>query len=493
MQATRLFTILLASFFFSATSDSLAAQTITHVPLYTFHGDSPGDNFGLSVSGAGDVNGDGMADLIVGVRLDDTNASNGGNARVFSGSDGNVMYNFYGDGVDHWFGLSVSEAGDVDGDGKADMIVGSRLDDTNGDTRGSARVLSGSDGSVLYNFDGVNAGDRFGESVSGAGDVNGDGMADMIVGADLEDSNGDSSGRARVLSGSDGSVLYNFDGDSANDSFGNSVSGAGDVNGDGFADLIVGAVGDDNISRNGGSARVLSGSDGSVLHTFDGDRPNDQFGFSVSGAGDVDGDGKADLIVGARFSDFNGTNSGLARVLSGSDGSILYVLEGDNPNDLFGSTVSGAGDVNGDGKADLIVGALQDDNNGIGSGNARVISGSDGSILYSFDGDMPNDNFGVSVSGAGDVNGDGIDDFIVGAENGGTNFGGYARVFVSQISAPVCVLGDVDLSGSVDFLDIQPFIAALSGGANQCEADCDQSGMVDFLDIQPFIAILSSQ
>ena len=465
MQAARFLTVLLVSFVFSATADSLVAQTVTHVPLYTFEGDTANELFGNSVSGAGDVNGDGTPDLIVGASGSFVSSNY---ARVFSGSDGSVLYNFDGDSGSIGFGFSVSGAGDVNGDGRADLIVGGNE---------SARVLSGSDGSVLYNFDGEG---QFGFSVSGAGDVNGDGFADLIVGALLGDT---LSGNASVFSGSDGSVLYTFiNGDGFEDWFGISVSSAGDVNGDGFADLIVGAPLDDNGEINGfgnGSASVFSGIDGSVLYKYNIDGDGGNFGDSVSGAGDVNGDGIPDLIVGAWRDD----NNGSASVFSGSDGSVLYTFNGDSTHELFGLSVSGAGDVNGDGRADLIVG---------GSNSARVLSGSDGSVLYNFDGDSAGDNYGFSVSGAGDLNGDGIDDFIVGARFGGANDGGYARVFVSQIT-PNCLLGDMDLSGTIDFLDIQPFIAVLSGGTNQCEADCDQSGMVDFLDIQPFIAILSGQ
>ena len=483
MQANRLFTVLLVSCFFSTIADSLEAQRVIHVPLYTFHGDSADDRFGFSVSGAGDVNGDGFADLIVGAPFGESN-NGSGSARVLSGSDGSVLHNFHGDSAGDSFGHSVSGAGDVNGDGFADLIVGAEGDDNNGFGSGSARVLSGSDGSVLYNFDGDSPLDQFGRSVSGAGDVNGDGFADLIVGAPLDNSN-NASGIARVLSGSDGSVLYNFDRDNVGNFFGRSVSGAGDVNGDGFADMIVGGNGHANGDA-GGSAQVLSGSDGSVLYDFNGDGANDSFGQSVSDAGDVNGDGFADMIVGSPGSIFAINPNGSARVLSGSDGSLLYSFDGDNSLDNFGHSVSGAGDVNGDGFADLIVGAFQDDNNRGASGSARVFSGSDGSVLYNFDGDNPNDMFGESVSGAGDVNGDGFDDFIVGARSGGANDGGYARVFVSQI----ILLGDCNQNGVVNFLDIAPFISILSAADYLAEADTDQNDIVNFLDIQHFIALL---
>ena len=463
------------------------AQTITHAPLFTFDGDTNVDRFGRSVSGAGDVNGDGIPDLIVGAHLDDNNGSASGSARVLSGSDGSVLYTFNGDSASDEFGRSVSGAGDVNGDGFADLIVGARFDDNNGPASGSARVFSGVDGSVLYTFDGDSTGDWFGESVSGAGDVNGDGFDDFIVGAPLDSNNLSTSGSAQVFSGSDGSVLYTFNGDSIADNFGTSVSGAGDVNGDGFDDFIVGTEPDPNLRLD--YVKVFSGINGSVLYTFFSDSTGDDFGFSVSGAGDVNGDGFDDLIVGAPNDDNNGVSSGSARVFSGSDGSVLYNFNGDSFEDFLGSDVSGAGDVNGDGFDDLIVGASGDDNNGFNSGSVRVFSGSDGSLLYEFDGDSGGDGFGRSVSNAGDTNGDGFADFFVGAVTGGdTVFNGYARLFVSS---PPAILGDCNQDGEVNFLDISPFIGILASATFFEQADCNQDETVNFLDIAPFIEILA--
>jgi hypothetical protein len=295
----------------------------------------------------------------------------------------------------------------------------------------AARAFATGDTPVLYTFNGENQSDRLGWSVSGVGDVNGDGYDDVIVGAMYDDNNGGASGNARVLSGADGSILYSFDGDDAGDQFGYSVSGAGDVNNDGYPDMVVGAPYDDNGGDSTGSARVLSGVDGSILYTFNGVVSGDFLGYSVSGAGDVNNDGYADVIVGERGQNGNGADAGRIRVFSGKTGAALLNIKGDNAGDQFGRSVSGAGDVNNDGYADVIAGAPYDDNNGTDSGSARVLSGLDGSILYTFNGDDADDRFGESVSGAGDVNNDGYADVIVGAyldDNSGTN-SGIARVF----------------------------------------------------------------
>ena len=449
------------------------AQTITHVPLFTFDSGFAEDRFGTSVSSAGDVNGDGLSDLIVG----DT-GGNGlatGDARVYSGADGSIIHNFVGQDFLDFFADTVSDAGDVNGDGFADLIVGTGSPDFIG-----VQVFSGVDGSLLYDLP------FFGGPVSGAGDVNGDGFDDVVVSeTQLGFFN---NGQVRVHSGVDGSILYTFEGDEPTDKLGRSVSGAGDVNGDGFDDVIAGTVCGGEYS---GSARVFSGADGSILYDFDGDSSYDSFGISVSCAGDVNGDGFADVIVGAPAN--ASVTSGYARVFSGADGSILYNFEGNGNQsfgrDLFGYSVSGAGDVNGDGFDDLIVGDGANKTNGTAGGCAHVFSGADGSVIYTFEGNT-NDSFGISVSCAGDVNGDGIADLIVGAPGRGSTTAGYARVFVSQITV---LKGDVNQDGVIDFADIPALIAVIQAGVFQAEADCDCSGMIDFADIPAFIAILMMQ
>jgi len=402
--------------------------------IYQWNGGAAFDNFGLPVSGAGDVNGDGFADVIVGAFL----ASPGGlfsagSAYVYSGLDGSLLYRWDGGAAYDCFGFSVSGAGDVNGDGFSDVIVGSYRASPGGlNAAGSAYLYSGVNGSLLYQWDGGAAGEFFGNSVSGTGDVNGDGFADVIVGVPGASPGGlTNAGSAYLYSGVNGSLLYRWDGGAFSDSFGFSVSGAGDVNGDGFADVIGASPGS---QLDAGSASVYSGADGSLLYRWNGRAHFDFFGSSVSDAGDVNDDGFSDVIVGAYRASPGGLDSaGSAYVYSGVDGSLLYQWDGVALGDALGFSVSGAGDVDGDGFDDLIVGAIYADPGGVlAAGSAYLYSGVDGSLLHQWDGVGSLDLFGDSVSNAGDVNGDGLPDVVVGvpgATPGGRYRAGSAYVY----------------------------------------------------------------
>ena len=403
--------------------------------IYTFDGEATGDVLGFSVSGAGDVNSDGYDDVIVGAPWNDAAGSHAGRAYVYSGQTGSVLWTFTGEADNDQFGSSVSGAGDVNNDGYDDLIVGAPPNSTAGYHYGRAYVYSGLTGAVLRTITGGEDSELLGSSVSGAGDVNDDGYDDFIVGASGSDAGGTDAGRVYVYSGLTGGVLWTLTGQAAGDRFGKSVSGAGDVNDDGYDDFIVGASENDAGGASAGRAYVYSGLTGTVLWTFTGEAAGDDFGASVSGAGDTDDDGYADLIVGALRNDAAGSNAGRAYVYSGHTGNLLWTFSGFLSGDHFGYSVSGAGDVNIDGYDDLIVGAR---NAGGGIGRAYVYSGQTGGWLHVFTGEATNDEFGCSVSGAGDVNNDGILDVIVGAQgqDGGAGDAGRAYVF----SGPTDVL-----------------------------------------------------
>ncbi|MCC7171148.1 MAG: FG-GAP repeat protein, partial [Planctomycetes bacterium] len=381
--------------------------------LYTFLGDAANDEFGWCIDAAGDVNADGWADVVVGARYADSNGANAGIVRVFSGKTGAILYNWKGGKAYDHLGTSVAGIGDVNADGYADILVGADGTDVNGSGAGSASVYSGKTGTVLSTVSGTAANDIFGTAVSGLGDVDADGRPDYAIGAPWDDhANGVDGGRVRVVSGKNGNVLFTFIGDATSDYFGMSVSGVGDVNKDGRADIAVGApYGDGPTGSASGYVRVFSGANGAVLYTLRGDSAGDNFGGSVAAAGDVDNDGWVDLIVGAQYDDPTGTSSGSASVISGKNGSVIHKFVGDTATDLFGSSVSGAGDIDHDGFADLLVGATWDDNSGANAGSLRVFSGFDGQVLYTLNGVAAGDQFGYKVVSVGDVNKDGTLDF----------------------------------------------------------------------------------
>ena len=462
-------------------------------PLYIFTGEAADNWFGQSAALAGDVNNDGFDDLIVGAPHNDAGGTNAGRAYVFSGQTGDTIYIFTGEAGDDFFGWSVASAGDVDSDGFDDLIVGAWLNDAGGTNAGRAYVFSGQTGDTLYVFTGEAAFDFLGQSVAGAGDVNNDGFDDLIVGAGGNDAGGYRAGRAYVFSGQTGDTLYVFTGEAAEDFFGRSVASAGDVDNDGFDDMIVGAYGNDASASAAGRAYVYSGQSGDTIYTFTGEAAGDLFGWSVASAGDVDNDGFDDLIVGAPQNNAGGTDAGRAYVFSGQSGDTIYVFTGESANDFFGFSAASAGDVNNDGFVDLIVGAKNNVEGGVTAGRAYVFSGQSGDTIYVFTGNARLDEFGISVASAGDVNDDGFDDIIVGAhwDNAGGNHAGRAYVF----SGKGCLCADPNGDELVNFDDvdflIDYYFYSGTSPVSLVESDLNCDGSVDIADITYLAAYIN--
>jgi len=396
------------------------AQSVVH----TFVGNMGGDKLGLGVSGCGDVDGDGVPDIAVGAIQDGIPAAGPGYVRIHSGSDGSLIRQIDGNVTGDVFGTSIDDAGDCNGDGIPDLIVGAPFAHVNGQWKGYAQLHSGSDGSVLHTYVGDNDDDFFGTRVAGIGDVNGDGHGDIAAGAVQWLSNG--TGYVKILSGLDGSLIHQISGLNAGDQFGYSVDGTGDVDGDMIGDVVVGAWWGTGTLLAQGMVGVYSGATGLPIHTFWGDDAQDHLGSRVAGAGDVDGDGVPDIAVGASGDDGNGPSAGAAMVFSGATGALIHEFLGENPGDQFGNAVSGVGDLDGDGRADIGVGAIRSSPQGSQSGRVYVFSGMDGSTLLRFDGAAAGDSLGGTLSGVQDVTGDGRDDLVVGATGsdlGGTNSG----------------------------------------------------------------------
>lgn len=401
---------------------TVSAQSI----LYTKFGDKANDRLGESARSAGDVNGDGKLDFIVGAPEDGNIFGAGeGFARVYSGATGATLFTFNGEANDDGFGTAVDGAGDVNGDGKADLIVGAP--NWSG-LAGKIYVISGATGLNLYTIAGTGT-EKFGTTVAGIGDINNDGKADFLGASPTAPGGGTSRGTARIYSGATGLLLTTINGSANNERLGVSADAVGDVNGDGFKDFIIGSY--------FGGAKIYSGQNFSVLRTFPAGPADDRFGFAVAGAGDVNGDGIADAVVGApQDGNVFAPGNGYAKIFSGANGSLIRTLTGSASGDRFGCAVGGAFDMNADGRAEVIVGADQQSIGG--NGYARLFSGIDGSVIHTFSGTNAGSLYGTTVDGLGDVNGNGNFEVAVGAPSLSTAFSLVGRLDVWSANVTGC-------------------------------------------------------
>jgi hypothetical protein len=399
---------------FLAASPALAAGPFVEpdaVALQTFSGEQVPDAFGWAAETIGDINRDRVNDFVTSAPSYADGGPNAGKVYVYSGRSGALLHAITGN-TGEQFGWSVSRAFDANRDHTPDYVVGAPgpLDGT--PFVGRAVVYSGADHSVIRELAGP-AGAGFGSGVTGAGDVNHDGYPELIVGAAHAGFSFTRAGRVYLFSGKDGALLWTHDGHSANGRLGSAVGLVGDVDDDRVADLAAGAPG---VNSGAGEVYVLSGATGQVIYTLS---PIDSAGggsfgyFFAAGAGDVNRDRIPDIFVG----DWNATVSGApgtgrAYVFSGKDGARLHVFEAEQPGDGFG-VGRAIGDVDGDKYDDLIIAAYTSSAGASAGGKAYLYSGRDGAVMRTITGTVPNDNLGVDALAIGDVDGDRLTDYIL--------------------------------------------------------------------------------
>lgn len=458
----------------------LTLGALNGVDGFTINPATQNDVFGKSVASAGDINGDGIGDVIIGAPGADTGALNAGVSYVLFGTtnafasnlaisalNGANGFSIRGISANDESGFSVSGLGDFNGDGVDDLLIGAPRVDANGTDSGASYVvfgrtsgfgatveLSALNGTNGFRITGEHAGDRLGRSATTAGDLNGDGLNDLLLGSRFADGTGAvyfifgstaGFGSALSLTGLNGTNGFKAIG---GDDFGVALSTAGDVNGDGFDDVIIGAPQANGqrgssyvvFGKASGFASLLAASEitGATGFRIHGVSSGTVSGAAVGSAGDLNGDGFDDLVIGAPLTGAKGSMLGAAHVVFGKSTAFPDVLElsalggndgftiiGKDHGDNVGVTVSRAGDVNGDGLDDLVVGG---DRTYVYLGSAYVVYGKtsgfssvlnvsslNGANGFQITGNGAPVHFdGSSVSGAGDLNGDGFDDLIIG-------------------------------------------------------------------------------
>jgi hypothetical protein len=452
--ASACITITVASCSLWATTSILAQCVEPSCTILQQYQGVAGTGFGWAVSEVGDVDGDGAMDVLTGTPFEITDGPNGGMAVVYSSQGGAPLWQVFGE-TDDSMGFAIADAGVIGQDKIHGVIVGAQS--STAVKPGKVLVLCAATGCEIFEVEGEAVGDRFGHAVASAGDVNGDGRRDILVGAITNDHRGLNSGRAYIFSGLDGALIRELNAEAAGDQFGSGVGGLGDVNSDGVPDQIVAARAAPHADGLG-KAYVFSGSNGEPLWERNSRPGASQYGqFFVAGVGDVNLDGIPDAYVADVG---HNVSQGWVYVYSGDNGDIIHEFPG-MPGEGLGCG-RGAGDVNGDGYADLVIGAWTNSEGAPNGGKVYVRSGRDGSVLRTITSTVAGEQRGYDAVGLGDINADHRIDFLVSAATGSRVY-----IFAGDIALPVP--GDANGDATVNVDDLVSVILAWG--------PCDPKGM----------------
>jgi hypothetical protein len=395
-----------------------------------------------------------------------------------------------GSEADNGLGTSSANIGDINQDGYADAVLGEPGSANNGIDSGRVRVISGKNGALIRTHDGPGPGRRMGKVVSAAGDQNGDGVPDYAIGSTFGNEFMYPSGEIELRSGADGSLIRTYSSSSNWDHFGASLAAVGDIDGDGLDDLAIGAYDDDWSGLGSGAVFIYSGADGHAIHTLRGAHPWDRFGFSLIGCGDMDFDGVPDFGVGAPNQKAGAKSAGKVTFHSGATGAQLSSARGRDRNAFFGTGMVSLGDINGDMVPDAAVSGIDDSTNIKGlDAHVQIISGADGSVIQTLEQEADGERFGFALA-AVDVNGDGLKDLIAGTPMAGQIGGtGLASGRIEAFSGPsgrllfrqdgdttrarfggaICSVDDLDGNGLPELLVSSPGDGAGSQGGGFVE------------------------
>lgn len=383
-----------------------------------WRGEAAGDQFGWIARNIGDVDGDGVADVTTSAPTNSEAGAAAGKIYVYSSRTGELIWSASGNEKAQ-LGLGIEAAGDVNADGIPDVLAGAPGEN-------KAYAYSGEDGAILLTLSGEADGDFYGRKVSDAGDWNDDGHADVLIGAPGNDENGEDAGSAYLYSGKDGSLLRTWRGEEAGDRFGSSAGG--DRTADrGF--IVVGAPGAGQ--QNTGSTYVYTSLSDEPFFIIEADSTGAALGaMFVSVVGDINADSVPDIYASDWSNSALGRSTGRIYVHSGADGSRLLKLTGEAAGDGFGIGVADAGDVNKDGHDDLIIGAWQHSSAAPSGGKCYLYSGKDGALLQTYTGKVTGETLGFDATGMGDVDGDGAIDLLVTSAWSAVNGSRSGRVFI---------------------------------------------------------------